>query len=139
MKQTVGFLSSVAALFAPVQSLVYCALVFVAVNFATGIIASYKRAKRRNLPWGFESAKAWKTAYKLVFISIGILMTWLIDTCILPFTALHLANLFTGFVCGIELWSYLENAAEISDHTLFRGLKKFMKQKIDHELNKNSL
>ena len=66
-------------------------------------------------------------------------MTWLIDTCILPVAGLRLANLFTGFVCGVELWSYLENAAEISEHPLFRKLKKYMKQEIDRKLEKDSL
>ena len=135
MKQMIGTISSVAALFAPVQPLVCCALAFVCVDFATGVAASYKRAGRMKRPWAFESDKAWRTVYKLVFVTVGIAMTWLIDTCILPFAGLRLANLFTGFVCGVELWSYLENAAEISEHPLFRKLKKYMKQ----ELEKNSL
>lgn len=139
MKQMIGTISSIAALFAPVQPLVCCALAFVCIDFATGIAASYKRACRANRPWAFESAKAWRTIYKLVFITAGIAMTWMIDTYILPFAGLHLANLFTGFACGVELWSYLENAAEISEYPLFRGLKKLMKRKIDRELNKDSL
>ena len=75
----------------------------------------------------------------LAFVCIdfvtGVALTWLIDRFVLPFAELHLANLFTGFVCGVELWSYLENAAELSDHPLFRGLQKLMKQKIDNQLN----
>ena len=139
MKQMIGTISSVAALFAPVQPLVCCALAFVCVDFATGVAASYKRAGRMKRPWAFESDKAWRTVYKLVFVTVGIAMTWLIDTCILPFAGLRLANLFTGFVCGVELWSYLENAAEISEHPLFRKLKKYMKPEIDRKLEKDSL
>ena len=55
MKQMIGTISSVAALFAPVQPLVCCALAFVCVDFATGVAASYKRAGRMKRPWAFES------------------------------------------------------------------------------------
>lgn len=54
----IGTISSVAALFAPVQPLVCCALAFVCVDFATGVAASYKRAGRMKRPWAFESDKA---------------------------------------------------------------------------------
>ena len=74
----IGTISSVAALFAPVQPLVCCALAFVCVDFATGVAASYKRAGRMKRPWAFESDKAWRTVYKLVFVTVGIAMTWLI-------------------------------------------------------------
>ena len=47
---------------------------------------------------------------------------------------LRLANFFTAFCCGVEFWSFLENAAEISEHPIFRWLKKFMKHKVENEL-----
>ena len=122
-------------LLAPVQTLVCCALAFVCIDFVTGVVASRVRARRQRARWAFESAKAWRTVYTIVLVTVGIALTWLIDRFVLPFAELHLANLFTGFVCGVELWSYLENAAELSDHPLFRGLQKLMKQKIDNQLN----
>ena len=111
------------------------ALAFVCIDFVTGVVASRVRARRQRARWAFESAKVWRTVYKIVLVTVGIALTWLIDRFVLPFAELHLANLFTGFVCGVELWSYLENAAELSDHPLFRGLQKLMKQKIDNQLN----
>ena len=134
MKPISGYISSALALFAPVQPLVCCALSFTVVDFLTGIAADRKRARKRGLPWAFESKKAWKTVYKLAFSTLGIVMTWSIDRYILPFATLHLANLFTGFVCGVELWSYLENAAEVSEHPVFRRLQKYMKEKINDGL-----
>ncbi|MDD3108912.1 MAG: phage holin family protein, partial [Alistipes sp.] len=104
MKSIIGISSSILALFAPVHSLICCALLFICINFLTGVIASYKRATRQGKPWAFESPKAWRTLYKLIFIAGGIVMLWLIDTSILSFANLHLANLFTGFACGVELW-----------------------------------
>ena len=120
--------------FAPIRELVLCAVAFIAVDFITGVAVSYKRAKMEGVDWGFESTKAWATVVKLACVMAGIVLAWLIDSYILDFMNLRLANLFTGFVCGVEFWSYLENAAEVSQHPLFRRLKRFMKSKLDREL-----
>ncbi len=134
LKYTAGGVASLLALLAPVRPLVVCALLFVAVDFATGVAASRKRARKQNLPWGFESRKAWDTVVKLAFVMAGIVMAWLIDSCMLGLIDLRLAKLFTGFVCGVEFWSYLENAAEISDHPVFLWLKRFMKKQFDQKI-----
>lgn len=139
MKNLTGGIASLLAFFAPVQPLVGCALAFIGIDFATGVAASYKRARRSGGPWAFESRKAWRTVGKLVLVSVGILMTWTIDHAVFPFVTLNLANLFTGFVCGVELWSYLGNAAEITEYPLFRGLQKYMRQKMDNQLKNDTL
>lgn len=131
VRYIVGAAGGVASLFAPIKGLIICAMLFVAIDFLTGVVASRRRAKLSGEPWGFESSKAWKTVVKLAFVMGGIVLAWLLDSHILHFMNLKLANLFTGFVCGVEFWSYLENAAEISDHPLFRKLKKYMKVKLE--------
>lgn len=125
-----GFLS----LFAPVTPLVICALVFVMVDFIMGILAGRKRAARQGRAWYFSSERAWRTVIKLTCIVVGIAMCHLIDTQILDFMNLHLAKLFTGMVCGIEMWSYLENAIEISDAPIFRSLQKYVGKKMKDEV-----
>ena len=120
--------------FAPIRELIVCALVFIAIDFVTGVAASRKRALRQGRTWAFESEKAWSTVVKLACVMAGIVLAWLIDGYILAYMNLRLANLFTGFVCGVEFWSYLENAAEISEHPVFRKLKRFMKSKLDSSL-----
>ncbi len=130
IKYLAGGAASLLALLAPVKGLVICAVIFVAVDFVTGVAAGRKRALRAGEPWGFESRRAWATVVKLAFVMGGIVLSWIIDACILGFLELNLARLFTGFVCGVEFWSYLENAAEISGHPVFRWLKKFMAQRI---------
>ncbi len=40
--------------------------------------------------------------------------SWLLDACLLGFMQLRLARVFTGFLCGVEFWSFLENAARLS-------------------------
>ena len=47
---------------------------------------------------------------------------------------LKFANYFTAFCCGVEFWSFLENAAVISDHPVFRWLRKFMKVKLEDQI-----
>ena len=131
-----GTATGLLSVFAPGRTLVICAVVFVAIDFITGVIASRKRARRAGQPWGFESEKAWNTVAKLFFVMAGIVLAWMIDAWILPYMNMRMANLFTGFVCGVEFWSYLENAAEISEHPVFRALKKFMKSKYDERLKK---
>lgn len=126
-----GAAAGLLSLFAPVCPLVICAVVFVAIDFVTGVMASRKRAARTGTSWAFESARAWKTIVKLAFVMAGIMLAWLIDSCILPHMHLRMANLFTGFVCGVEFWSYLENAAEISGHPVFRWLKRIMKLRFE--------
>jgi phage-related holin len=129
-----GAATAVAALLAPIQGLVLCALVFVAIDFATGVWASRCRARRAGVAWSFSSRRAWTTTLKLVFVMAGIMLAWLLDSVVLTFVELHLAKLFTGFVCGVEFWSYLENAADISGQPLFRAIKRLLKRKVDDTL-----
>ena len=51
----------------------------------------------------------------------------------LDFMDLHAARLFTGFACGVEFWSFLENAAQLSDAPLFRWLKRYVRRRMRKE------
>ncbi|MBQ8864235.1 MAG: phage holin family protein [Rikenellaceae bacterium] len=130
-----GVVCALCALFMPIRGLVVCAVTFVVVDFVVGVLASWLRARKRHQPWMFESRKAWRTVYKALFVMAGICMAWLIDSMVLDFAHLNLAKCFTGFVCGVEFWSYLENAAEISDHPMFRSLQRIMKNKISKTID----
>lgn len=125
-----GALSAIVGIFAPIVGLVCCAITFVAVDFLTGVIASHHRAARLGEVWSFESHRAWDTVRKLVVIVVGIALSWLIDSLILDFAHLRLANLFTGFVCGVEMWSFLENGAEVCNYPPFRWLRRFMQKQL---------
>lgn len=135
-KYLCGVAAGLCALFAPVRGLALCALVFVAVDFATGVAASRCRARRGGTVWSFSSRRAWDTVLKLVFVMAGILLAWLLDSVVFTFVELHLAKVFTGFVCGVEFWSYLENAADISGHPVFRALRRLLERKVDDAVNK---
>ena len=106
-------------------------LIFEVMDFVTGCIKSGVESKRKGEKFAFESIKAWRTIYKFVFILIGIVLAELLDHTLASDTRLRFANYFTAFCCAVELWSFLENAAVISDHPIFRYLKRFMKDKVE--------
>ena len=133
-KYVSGIVAALIALLCPITPLIITATFFVAIDFLTGILASYVAAKNSGHKWRLESRKAWRTVYKLCFIVTGIVMTWLVDSLVLGFMELNLANLFTGFVCGVELWSFVENAATISQSKLFKWLSRWIKSKLRREV-----
>ena len=75
--------------------------------------------------------RGWKRIWALALTAIA--MAWLIDRCVLGFTQLDTARLFAGFICGVEMWSFLENAAQLSDAPLFRRLRRYARRRIGKE------
>lgn len=63
-------------------------------------------------------------------------MAYLIDTQILDFIHLNLTKLFAGFVCGVEMWSFLENACRISDSSLLDYLRRWVGGKMRKEVER---
>lgn len=108
--------------------------VFEAVDFVTGVIKSAVVARHKKEKFAFESVKAWRTIYKFVFILVGIVLAEMLDRTLAVEGRLRFANYFTTFCCGVEFWSFLENAAVISDHPVFKWLRKFMRFKVEDEL-----
>ncbi len=129
-----GCVAALFALFAPIAPLIICTLLFIAIDFISGILADRKMARNEGRQWFFESGRAWHTILKAGLAIVALGMSWLIDSCILQFLHLNLAQLFAGFTCGIELWSFLENAAQLSDAPLFRWLRQFVHRRIRKEV-----
>ena len=129
-KYVSGCVAALVAMLCPVSPLVTAALLFIAIDFVTGIAASRAVARREGSEWRIESRKAWRTVFKAGFVALAIVMMWVIDSAILDFMHLNLAKLFTGFVCGVELWSFLENAAAISGSPLFELMGRWVKRRM---------
>ena len=134
LKYCSALMGALVALVCPIAPLIIAATTFIVIDFITGTIASRTEARREGRAWWFESRKAWRTVVKLGFVLMSIVLIWIIDLHILSFMHLNLANLFTGFVCGVELWSFIENAASISRAPLFEWLGKWVKRRIDGEV-----
>ena len=126
----------IAALFSPIQSVVLCALAFIAIDFVTGVLASRCEAKQRGVKWYFSSREAWRTIRKAGFVLLTIAMSWLIESCILNFITLNLTRIIAGAICGVEMWSFLENASVLSDAKLFEWLRNYVKRKVEKEIGK---
>lgn len=128
-----GAAAGIAALFAPIGPLVATTLLFIGIDFVSGVAADRAAARREGRAWYFESCKAWRTVVKAGLTVTAIAMAWLIDSCVLDFMQLNAARLFAGFTCGVELWSFLENAAQLSDAPLFRWLRRYVRRRIRKE------
>lgn len=128
-----GAVSGLLSLLAPVAPTVVCALLFVAADFLSGVAADRAQARREGREWFFESRKARRTVLKAGFLAVAITMMWLLESCVLDFVTLNITKIFTGFACGVELWSFLENASQISDGPLFEWLKRYVRRRIEKE------
>ncbi len=124
----------IAALFAPIRPVVLCALSFILIDFVTGVIASRCEAKRRGEKWYFSSHEAWRTIRKAGFVLLTIAMSWMIESCVLNFVTLNLTRIIAGAICGVEMWSFLENASVLSDAKLFAWLRNYVKRKVENEI-----
>lgn len=133
MRYVSGGTAALASVLAPVAPLVAAAMGFIAVDFISGVMASHAAARRQGRKWYFESRQAWRTVAKLGFVAVAIVMAWIIDSCLLEFMHLEIAKLFTGFTCGVELWSFLENAAEVSHAPLFKRLGRLVHRRLEQQ------
>lgn len=129
-----GAAAAAGALFSPVAPLVWCAALFIGADFLTGTAADRARCRRAGRQWYFESRKARRTVVKAAATIAAVALAWLLDSCILGRTTPCLAKCFAGFACGVELWSFLENCAQLSDAPLFRVLQRYVRSRIDREL-----
>ena len=103
-----GLAAGTAALFAPIGPMAATTAAFIGIDFLTGVAADRAAARREGRTWYFESREAWRTVLKLALALTAIAMAWLIDRCVLGFTRLDTTRLFAGFICGVEMWSFLE-------------------------------
>ena len=122
------------SLFAPVKSVICCTLCFVLIDFITGVAASRAVAKREGRVWYFESREAWRTLYKGGFVVMAIGMMWILESCVLDFMTLNLTKLLAGFICSVEMWSFLENAAQLSDAPLFEWMRRYLHRRIERQV-----
>lgn len=128
-----GAVAGAVSFFAPLAPSVFCALAFVAADFVTGVAADRRRTLGCGRRWAFTSAKAWRTVLKAGFLVTAIAMCRLLEVCVLDFVTPGITKLFTGFACGVELWSFLENASVVSQAPLFVWLKRYVGLRLGEE------
>lgn len=109
-------LAAAGAYFAGIAPLVSIVLIFILVDFATGLYAAYiKKIK-------IESHKIRKTIEKLVFYSVAILLGYAFEIHIAEWS--HLSQIISGFIAATELFSIFENIYKITGLNLATKLKE---------------
>ena len=131
-----GCVAGLVALFTPLVPLVWCVVGFIGFDFVTGVMALRVEDRRAGQAWYLESREAWRTVEKLGFTVAALCMAYTIDVLVLDFLALNLTKLFAGFVCGVEMWSFIENACRISDAPLLRHIRRVVRQRIREEVKR---
>ncbi|MBO5759586.1 MAG: phage holin family protein [Rikenellaceae bacterium] len=131
-----GCVAGLVALFTPLVPLVWCVVGFIGFDFVTGVMASRADARHAGEKWYFESREAWRTVEKLGFTVVALSMAYTIDVVVLDFLNLNLTRLFAGFVCGVEMWSFVENACRISDAPLLRHIRRLVRHRIRKEVER---
>lgn len=120
-------ITSVMAFFEPLWVLILWFFIFVACDFATGISASIKERKI------ITSNKLSRTIKKLLMYTMVIVLVHAIDKDMLVVVDLGLAKICATIICGIELYSILENCYRLTGNQVFKVLTQFTLKKIEHQ------
>jgi hypothetical protein len=108
---------------------------FILFDFLTGVWASIAERRREGKRWALESRLAWHTIEKMGFATTTLAMTFVIEIVILQSPTYEMTRLLAGFVCGVELWSFVENACRISPSPLLRHIRKIVSNEFNRRWN----
>lgn len=118
MNETFVNIAAILAYFSSVAALVQIVLIFVALDFISGVYASYRTKQN------FVSHRLRKTIEKFVFYSISIIIAFMFQ---LEFASwCNLAQIIAGFIAGTELLSIYENVTKITGLNLKDKVKEYI-------------
>lgn len=117
--------SSLMAFFEPIEVLVLWMLIFIGADMITGIHASLTEGGH------IQSCKLQRTVHKFVLYAMTICLLEGMDRYILDLVNCHLANIGAAIICGIELWSIMENCYRITGNRVFKILISFTLKKVE--------
>ena len=117
-----------AAYFSPITLMLHIVLIFIAIDFLTGIYGSY----RKKTP--IISSRLRKTIEKFVFYIGAIIIAWMFQIQFADWT--NLAQLVGGFIAATELLSIYENITAITGLNLIAKVKSILTDIIKQRTNK---
>lgn len=120
-------LSAVIGFLEPLWVMMLWFLIFVVVDFITGIYASLIEGQL------ITSNKMQKTVIKFITYSTAIFLLHGIDVYLISFTKLYLARIGATLICGIELYSIFENIYRATNNPVFKILTQFTLKKIGEQ------
>lgn len=116
--------------FLPIKNVVHVMSAAIMFDLFTGLWAARVKGK------GWKSIKMWRTIYKLFISTIIIMLLYAMDKEMgTPIIQMH--KIAAWLITGFEIWSILENAAEISNLRIFIILRNFMQDKIEQQTGIN--
>lgn len=119
-------IGGVGSFFLPLYILLFWMFVFVIIDMVSGMLAARYRGET------LCSKKMKCTVSKIMWYSSVIILVHGLDTGVLPFINLYAAQIVTGIICGVELFSNLENLYSITGNKVFYLLTQWTNKKI-HE------
>lgn len=129
-----GFMGVIISYFFPIKEMLIFTAVFIGIDFFTGCIKSYAVAHRNHHKWIFSSEKAWRTIAKCSVALLGISLGFLYDKLILNDNGgWGVARAIAAFICGVEFWSWIENAAYISGWKIFLKLREIIENNVQEK------
>ena len=112
----------VIAYFTPIREMIHVMLIFLAVDFISGVWAARKEKKI------IESIKLRHTVYKFIWYTVAVMVSWMMETTFkLGWT--NLASIVAGFICFVELKSIFENITRITNEQVFKRISKMIQKK----------
>lgn len=116
-----------AGFFEPVGVVLLWMFIFILADMISGMYASLKEGKH------LESHKMQKTFVKVIMYSTSVILLHGLDTYMMTFMNCGLAKIGSTIICGIELYSILENFYRATGNEVFRVLTQFTLQKIQEQ------
>lgn len=119
------FMTGFIGFFEPLAVLMLWFFIFIACDMITGIAASVKERKI------ITSSRLQRTVVKLFMYCMTIVLVHSIDVYMITLVNLGLARICATIICGIELYSILENCYRITGNKVFKVLTTFTLKKIE--------
>lgn len=118
-----GAMGWLSTFFAPIWTVIVVVCVFILIDAILGTKVSITRGGK------FESRRLWSTLKKFGNCAMIISCCHLMDTEIVKSIDIHLVEGFSGIVCGVELWSMIENLQAIDPTGPWKIFSKFIRSK----------
>ena len=120
-------IASTISFFEPLWCLFLWFFIFIACDFVTGISAAIKERQI------ITSNGLSRTIKKLLMYTMVIVLVHAIDKDMLVVVDLGLAKICATIICGIELYSILENCYRLTGNRVFKILTQFVLKKVENE------
>lgn len=128
-----AFVGYIAPMF-PYLAICIVAIVFDAISawdLNRRVAVRYPQKKSKK----FNSADASKILGTILRICSIIVLMYMIDTHILTFVDMYLANIMSAVFCMLQVWSILENISSCSDERWAKVLQKILVDKTKRHLD----